>query len=176
MLPSRPAGSIHPPASVGAGFSSLPSRTTPAAHPGARPASSGYGNPSHGLLCKPLLRHLSIPSRLRPVGFPCGSAPYPAGTGSAAIRRTMLPKSRRVRWLSANRRQSSRACVISRPPSSPTAAAHSSATTARSSSAAPSAATGSPGYRRSRSATGTPRWTGTDGNSGVSSSPLAFRP
>jgi len=30
---------------------------------------------------------------------------YPAGGGSTAIRCTMLPKSRRVRWLSANSSQ-----------------------------------------------------------------------
>jgi hypothetical protein len=45
---------------------------------------------------KQFLRHLSVSSLVRPVWFPFGSAPYPAGTGSAAIRRTMLPKSRRV--------------------------------------------------------------------------------
>lgn len=32
-------------------------------------------------------------------------SPYPVGSGSVAIRRTMLPKSRRVRWLSANSSQ-----------------------------------------------------------------------
>jgi len=32
-------------------------------------------------------------------------SPYPAGDGSIAILRSMLPKSRRVRWLSASRSQ-----------------------------------------------------------------------
>ncbi len=41
---------------------------------------------------------------------------YPAGKGSEAIRPTMLPNSRRVRWLSANSSQQLRACLIKRPP------------------------------------------------------------
>jgi hypothetical protein len=175
-LPFRPAGSVHPTASVGAVFSSFPSRATPAAHKGASPASSGYGKTGNCHIFKQFLSHLFVPSLLRPVWFPFGAAPYPASTGKASIRRTMLPKSRRVRGLSATSSQESRACLISRPPSSPTAAAPSSATTSRSSSAAPSVATGSPGYRRSRSATGAPRGTGTDGNSGVSFSPLVCLP
>jgi hypothetical protein len=76
MVPSRPAVSIHTTASVGAGFSSLPSRVTPAAHIRARPASSGYGTPSHGLLCKPLLRPPSFPSRLRPERSASGSGVF----------------------------------------------------------------------------------------------------
>jgi hypothetical protein len=46
--------------------------------------------------------HLSVPSLLRPVWFPFAAAPHPAGTGRASIRRSMLPNSRRVRWLSAS--------------------------------------------------------------------------
>jgi hypothetical protein len=76
MLSSRPAGSIHPTASVGAVFSSLPAGATPAAHTGARPASSGDGKPSRGLLFTPLLRHRSVPSLLRPVcPVPCLTKP-----------------------------------------------------------------------------------------------------
>ena len=52
---------------------------------------------------KPFLRHLSVPSLLRPVCFP--AAAYPVGIGSAAIRHTMLPNNRRVRWLSARSSQ-----------------------------------------------------------------------
>jgi hypothetical protein len=48
-------------------FSSLPSGATPAAHKGARPASSGYGKPSRGLMFTLFLRHLFVPSLLRPV-------------------------------------------------------------------------------------------------------------
>ena len=51
---------------------------------------------------KRFLTHLSAPSFLRPVYFPAAAC-YPVGKGSAAIRRSMLPNSRRVRWLSANR-------------------------------------------------------------------------
>ena len=40
---------------------------------------------------------------------------YPADTGSAAIRRTTLPKRRRVRWLSAKSSQYYPACFTSRP-------------------------------------------------------------
>src|SRR5664280_1600014 len=53
---------------------------------------------------KRFLRHLSVPSFLRPVCF-SAAAPYPVSKGSAAIRRSMLPNSRRVRWLSASSRQ-----------------------------------------------------------------------
>ncbi len=52
---------------------------------------------------KQFLKHVSIPFLLRPVSFP--AAPYPAGTGSAAIRHTMLANSRRVRWPSASKSQ-----------------------------------------------------------------------
>ena len=45
----------------------------------------------------------AIPGLLRPVCLP--AAAYPVGTGSAAIRRTMLPNNRRVRWLSASSSQ-----------------------------------------------------------------------
>src|ERR1039458_1098663 len=45
---------------------------------------------------KRFLRHLSVPSFLRPVCF-SAAAPYPVSKGSAAIRRSMLPNSRRVR-------------------------------------------------------------------------------
>src|SRR3970282_660871 len=41
---------------------------------------------------------LRPPSFLRPVCL--AAAPYPVGKGSAAIRRTMLPNRRGVRWLS----------------------------------------------------------------------------
>jgi hypothetical protein len=45
-----------------------------------------------------------LPLLPAPVSFPA-AAPYPVGRGSAAIRLTMLPKSRHVRWLSANSSQ-----------------------------------------------------------------------
>jgi hypothetical protein len=44
------------------------------------------------------------PSFHRPVCLPA-AAPYPVGEGSPAIRRTMLPNSRRLRWLSAKSNQ-----------------------------------------------------------------------
>jgi hypothetical protein len=57
-------------------FSSLPSGATPAAHKGARPASSGYAKPSPGLMFTQFLRHLSVPSLLRPVcPVPCLTKP-----------------------------------------------------------------------------------------------------
>jgi hypothetical protein len=43
------------------------------------------------------LIQLSAPSFLRPVGFSAAAA-YPVGTANAAIRRTMLPNSRRHRF------------------------------------------------------------------------------
>src|ERR1035438_6957167 len=50
---------------------------------------------------KRVLRHLSVrPLTPSPVRFP--AAAYPVCIGSAAIRRTMLPNNRRVRWLSAS--------------------------------------------------------------------------
>jgi hypothetical protein len=61
-----------------------------------------------------LLRHLSVPSPLRPFCFPA-AARYPDGTGRASIRRTMLPNSRRVRWPSAGKSQEYRAYFINRP-------------------------------------------------------------
>ncbi len=59
---------------------------------------------------------------------------------------------------------SARALLAGRP-SSPAAAAGWSATSSQSGSAAPAAATGSPGCRRSRSATAEPHSTGTGGSS-----------
>jgi hypothetical protein len=53
---------------------------------------------------KRFLGHLSVPFFLRPVCFSV-AAPYPVSKGSAAIRRSMLPNSRRVRWLSASSSQ-----------------------------------------------------------------------
>jgi hypothetical protein len=40
-----------------------------------------------------------------PVCSPSAAVSHPIGGGSAAIHRTMLPNSRRVRWLSATRSQ-----------------------------------------------------------------------
>src|ERR1035437_7924287 len=53
---------------------------------------------------KRFLMHLFVPSFLRPFWLPA-VARYPPGEGSAAIRRTMLPNSRRVRWPSARSSQ-----------------------------------------------------------------------
>ena len=55
------------------------------------------------------------PSTLRPVSLPA-AAPYPAGTGGAAILPGIALNSRRVRWPPASIRQSHRACLISLPP------------------------------------------------------------
>jgi hypothetical protein len=75
---------------------------------------SDSGDPRRGQSClfrvkenqelpifKRFLRDLSVSSSLHPVSFPA-AAPYPVGKGSAAIRRSMLPKSRRVRCPSAS--------------------------------------------------------------------------
>ena len=50
------------------------------------------------------VRHLSVPSCLW-IDFPSHGLSYPAGSDSTAIRRTILPKSRLVRWLSASKSQ-----------------------------------------------------------------------
>ena len=54
--------------------------------------------PGQCLVSKRFLRHCSVPY-IPLDGFLClpGGSCYPAGTGSASIRRTMAPKSRRVR-------------------------------------------------------------------------------
>jgi len=54
---------------------------------------------------KRFLIHLSVPpSFLRPVCL-LAAAPYPLGSGNAAIRRTIAPKSRRVKCPSASSSQ-----------------------------------------------------------------------
>ena len=63
---------------------------------------------------KRVLRQLSVSFPLRSVCFPPEA--YPVSTGSAAIRPTMLPSNRRVRWPSASVSQRYRACFTSLPP------------------------------------------------------------
>ena len=64
--------------------------------------SSGPGRAPLGLLrVRTPLHPLPL---LRPVCFPA-AAPYPVGTGKAAILPTIAPKSRGVMWLSATRSQ-----------------------------------------------------------------------
>ncbi len=65
-----------------------------------------YASPAtadHGLLSG-FVRHLSVPSWLW-IDFPGQGLSYAAGSDSTAIRRTILPKSRLVRWLSASKSQ-----------------------------------------------------------------------
>jgi len=92
-------------------------------------------------------------SSLRPVCFPA-AAPYPNGTGRAAIRRTMLPKRRRV----SPRQRSLPTTASNTGLASPASAASWSYTKIRRSRDATTAATSCPSYRRSRSATGALRW------------------
>ncbi len=61
------------------------------------------------------LRHFPSASLVTEISFGLGLA-YPAGDGSLAILRRMLPNSRRVRWLSASSSQKYLACLISPPP------------------------------------------------------------
>jgi len=79
---------------------SYPERLQPARE-GAASALSWYVRTWKRLIFKRFLRYLSVPSP-HPVPF---LAAYPAGIGTAAIRRTIAPNSRRVRRLSATRSQ-----------------------------------------------------------------------
>src|ERR1017187_5491643 len=104
VLPSWPPSIIHPTASFGAVCLICL----------IFPIPNDSGGPGGGHLWlfpvgknlevphfKRVLRHLSVrPLTPSPVRFP--AAAYPVCIGSAAIRRTMLPNNRRVRWLSAS--------------------------------------------------------------------------
>lgn len=65
----------------------------------------------------------ALPRLSAPPSFPSESSPlspaltrsHPVGTGSASVLRTMLPKSRRLRWLSAGSNQEYRSCFTNRP-------------------------------------------------------------
>lgn len=71
------------------------------AQEGARFASSGHRRTSKCLIPSDF-SYTSPPPFLRPACL-SAAAPYPVGTASEAIRRTMLPNSLRVKWLSASR-------------------------------------------------------------------------
>jgi len=77
----------------------FPSRATPAAREGATPGSCGCAEAWKCLVSGDFSGTSPSPPPLRPVCFPFAAAPYPAGTGRASIRHTMLPNRRRVRWL-----------------------------------------------------------------------------
>ena len=61
-------------------------------------------NTQNGLLFHPV-PHTSPPASVVTGICTALRAAYPAGIGSAAIRRSMPPNSRRVRWLSASSSQ-----------------------------------------------------------------------
>ena len=67
-------------------------------------ASSGYRKTRKYLISSDFSHTSPSPFFLRPVCLPA-AVPYPVCKGSAAIRRTMLPNSCRVRWLSASNNQ-----------------------------------------------------------------------
>jgi hypothetical protein len=78
-------------------FGSMPSIPSDSGDPGrGQSCLFRYRKTRNCLIFKRFPRHLSVSSSLHPVSFPA-AAPYPVGKGSAAIRRTMLPNSRRVR-------------------------------------------------------------------------------
>jgi hypothetical protein len=101
ILASWPPSSVNLTASVRAAFPGFRPRATPAARKESSSASFEYGRTRKCLISSDFSYTSPSSSFLRPVCSP-DAAPYPVGKGSAAIRRTMLPKSRRVRWLSAN--------------------------------------------------------------------------
>jgi hypothetical protein len=78
---------------------------------GRRPVpADGFFGPSHEMKTGnvPVFNSsLDTSSSLPPFrqGIRLLAAPLPAGTGSTSILRTMLPNSRRVRWLSASSNQ-----------------------------------------------------------------------
>jgi hypothetical protein len=78
-------------------FFSFPSRATPAIHEGASSAPSEQAKTGNCLI----FNEFSNTSPPLPPSAPSFRLPaanlYPVGSGSAAIRRTMLPNSRRVR-------------------------------------------------------------------------------
>jgi len=98
------------------------------------------------------------------------SSAYPVGSGSAAIRRTILPKSRLVRWLFRPARASGSEHVSPAVrPSSPVVAVNSSAASSRFALVAPAAATNSPGCKPAGSAPAALGSSGTDDKKGESS-------
>jgi hypothetical protein len=104
-LASWPLGIILPTAAIGAVCLIFPSPATPAVQVGANSGSSGYGQTRKCLISSDFSYTPPSPTSSL-TDFPATAVfTYPAGTASAAIRRTILPKSRRVRWLSANTSQ-----------------------------------------------------------------------
>jgi len=104
VLASWPPSTVHPTASVGAAFFilSIPSDCGGRERAGA--ASSRYRKTRKGLISSDFSHTSPSSSFLRHFCLPA-AVPYPVCKGSAAIRRTMLPNSRRVRWLSASSSQ-----------------------------------------------------------------------
>src|SRR5215472_10382241 len=100
-------------------------RYTPEALPNEPNCSS-----SHQLPTQEPLRRTRVDVQLTEISVPTDTAPclslfspaasldarQPVGTGSAQIRRSIVPKRRRVRWLSASNSQLYRACFTNRPP------------------------------------------------------------
>ena len=81
----------------------FPSRATPAAQEGATPGCSRRAKAWKCFISSGFSDTLSVSFPFARLVSP--AAAYPVGTASAAIRRTMLTNSRRVRWLSARSSQ-----------------------------------------------------------------------
>jgi hypothetical protein len=92
-----PPSIVHPTGLVGAAFSP-PIPPQRLRRPTRGPASPPPGSGKPGSASFQAISHTPLrpPSFLRPVCF-LAAAPYPLGSGNAAIRRTIAPKSRRVK-------------------------------------------------------------------------------
>jgi len=110
MLIFRPTGNIHSTASERKVQSSFQCWVLPRTTERFSFASPENPKARNGGLSDRFLRHFSCPQPPSSPKSPSASHSYPAGSGSAAIRRTMAPESRPATDLAAVRRSGGRLC------------------------------------------------------------------